>query len=93
MWLLEQDASVVEVLYLISTRGQVAESFANIPYKEWPSRDEIESYIPRNLQSDDFAWSPLMPKALQWLNDRQCKMRRKEREEDFGSRGSVPRGR
>ena len=81
MWCLDQDSALIEVLYLIASRAQVAEAFANVPYDEWPTKDELESYIPRNLKDDDFAWGDLFPKALAWINDREIKKKRKAREE------------
>lgn len=91
--LLDSDTDFVNTMYMLCTRSQVAEAFANIPYKDHPSKEELESYIPRNYTMDDFAWSSLFQKALLWLNDRQSKMKKKEREEDFSNtkRSNIPR--
>jgi hypothetical protein len=55
-----------------------------IPAGEQPTEDDLRGYIPRTQSEPDLAWGDLYPQLCAWMNDRENKRKRKEREENPG---------
>lgn len=79
MEMLEYDQSIIDVLYTLCNRDMAQEALAAIPFKDQPTKEYLESYIPRSRQvSEDLAWGEYYPQLVAWLSDREDARRRKE---------------